>query len=106
MSSRLAHLLVKLADLQIWGGRVFHSCHRHPMVGTSRLTVWMCIIWVAVCIQGEVELGVVQAQRSAAKALCPELGRYAVQRQHIPLHLRTARDTSLCYPRTKRLLTS
>ena len=52
-----------------------------------RLTMWVRIIWVAVCIQGEVELGVVQAQRPAAKALCPQLGCDPMQRQHIVLHL-------------------
>ena len=49
----------------------------------------MCvrILWVAISIQGEVELGVVQAQRPAAKALCPQLGRDLMQCQHILLHL-------------------
>ena len=49
--------------------------------------MWVCVLWVAVCIQGEVELGVVQAQRPAAEAPCPQLGRNPMQRQYILLHL-------------------
>ena len=51
------------------------------------LTMWVCVVRVAICVQGELELGVVQAQRSAAKAPGSQLGRYPVQRQHISLHL-------------------
>ena len=47
----------------------------------------VCIVWVAVRVQGEIQLGVIQAQRPAAKARCSELCCDAMQRKHIRLHL-------------------